>query len=143
MSVTTGIIPEATKRIAYNATHDNYDCFITIDGGGEQYIGSANTYHEAETRCSSYAYDYYSDNHTPEKAVQIALFVDIPDTFLAPADLPDQPIGALADGTTIYGIYSLSRDSIAALQVLFTSGMLEHLLVAAERWESGAALPSE
>jgi len=71
-------IPEITKRIAYNRETRDYDCFIAFDGGDEQPIGSASTYGSAEKKCSDYAFDYYNDNHTPEKAAQIALSADIP-----------------------------------------------------------------
>ncbi len=70
---TTAIIPELTKRIAYNKAGDNYDCYIAFDGGDEQYIGSAATYGEAEKKCQDFTFDYYSDAHTPEKAAQVAL----------------------------------------------------------------------
>lgn len=83
MSTTSTIIPEVTKRIAWNKQTKDYDCFIAFDGEDEQPIGSASTYGDAEKKCRDYAFDYYSDNHTPEKAVQIAL--DESPTFTPPA----------------------------------------------------------
>lgn len=65
------ILPEITKRIAYN--HGDYDCFVTIDGGAEQYIGSASTYSQGETKCDSFVFDYYTDTNTPEKAAALLL----------------------------------------------------------------------
>lgn len=75
----TSIIPEVTKRIAYNKETKDYDCFIAFDGTDEQPIGSASTYGDAEKKCNAYAFDYYNDNHTPEKAVQVALVETLPD----------------------------------------------------------------
>lgn len=73
MSTTNTILPEVTKRIAYNKETRDYDCFVAFDGADEQPIGSAGTYGDAEKKCNAYAFDYYTDNHTPEKAVPIAL----------------------------------------------------------------------
>jgi hypothetical protein len=58
---TTAIIPELTKRIAYNKKNRDYDCFIAFDGGDEQYIGSTPTYSAGEKLCSDYAFDYYEE----------------------------------------------------------------------------------
>lgn len=71
--------PEVTKRIAYDRATGDYNCLIAFDGSDEQPIGSAGTYGDAEKKCNAYAFDYYSDNHTPEKAVQIALSDELPD----------------------------------------------------------------
>jgi len=70
---TTAILPEISKRIAYNRTSKDYDCYISIDGDPEQYIGSAPDYSAAEKTCNDFAFSYYEDNHTPEKAIAIAL----------------------------------------------------------------------
>lgn len=69
---TSTIISEVEKEIKYNHETKDYDCTVIIDGARE-YIGSADSYGEGETMCRDYAYSYYSDNHTPEKAVAIAL----------------------------------------------------------------------
>lgn len=61
------------KRIAYNRFTKDYDAFVTIDGRLEQYIGSAADHLAAEKLCDDYAFNYYADNATPEKAAQIAL----------------------------------------------------------------------
>jgi hypothetical protein len=74
MTATT-IIPEVTKEIKFNRETKDYDCFITIDEL-RQYIGSAPTHPAAETKCRDYAFSYYEDNHTPEKAAQVALTDD-------------------------------------------------------------------
>jgi hypothetical protein len=68
--------PEITKRIAYNSETKDFDCFIRVDAGPEQYIGSASTHPEAEGTCRDYAFQFYSDNHTPEKAALLALVDD-------------------------------------------------------------------
>jgi hypothetical protein len=73
------ILPEVTKRIAYNRTTKDYDCFVSIDGDPEQYIGSAEVYSDAEAKCRDYAFHYYDDNHTPEKAAQIAMADELPE----------------------------------------------------------------
>jgi hypothetical protein len=65
--------PELTKRIAYSKDNCDYSCYIVFDGGDEQYIGGAATYCEAEKKCQDFAFDYYSDAYTPEKAAQVAL----------------------------------------------------------------------
>lgn len=70
--------PEVTKRIQYNRDTRDYDCFVRIDAGAEQYIGSTPTYGEAESACADYAFDYYIDNCTPEKAATIVLPPDEP-----------------------------------------------------------------
>ena len=69
----TAILPELTKRIAYNRQNRDHDCFIAFDGEAEQYIGSASDYSAAEKVCNDYAYSYYEDNHTPEKAAQVVM----------------------------------------------------------------------
>jgi len=68
--------PDITKRIAYNPETKDYDCFIRVDAGPEQYIGSAPTHPQAEGTCRDYAYHFYSDNHTPEKAALLTLVDD-------------------------------------------------------------------
>jgi hypothetical protein len=72
------IIAEITKRIAYNPETKDYDCFIRVDAGPEQYIGSAPTHPKAEGTCRDYAFQFYSDNSTPEKAALLALADDVP-----------------------------------------------------------------
>jgi hypothetical protein len=69
----TLILPEVTKRIDYNRDTRDYDCLVAIDGGAEQYIGSASTYGRAETKCNTFVFDYYEDNNTPEKAAEFAM----------------------------------------------------------------------
>jgi hypothetical protein len=80
MTATT-IIPEVTKEIKFNRETKDYDLYITIDGE-RMYIGSAPNYSEGESRCREYAYDYYSDRNTPEKAAQIALAEPTPDSSM-------------------------------------------------------------
>jgi hypothetical protein len=70
---TTATTPEVSKRIAYNRDTRDYDCLVAIDGGAEQYIGSASTYGQAETTCNTFVYDYYTDANTPEIAVELAM----------------------------------------------------------------------
>jgi hypothetical protein len=67
------ILPEITKRIAYNRDNRDYDCYVAIDGGEERYIGSAGTYGQAEKTCNTFVFDYYEDSNTPEKAVAVLL----------------------------------------------------------------------
>lgn len=77
---TTNIISDITKEIKYNRDSRDYDCFITIEGE-RQYIGSASTYSQAETKCCTYAYDYYDTFNTPEKAAAIVMSdASIPET---------------------------------------------------------------
>lgn len=73
----TTIIPEVTKEIKYNRETKDYDCYITIDDQRE-YIGSAASYGDGETRCRDYAFSYYEDRNTPEKAVAVALADEAP-----------------------------------------------------------------
>jgi hypothetical protein len=67
---------EIEKAIRYNPHTRDYDCFISIDKGPEQYIGSAPTHPEAEGTCRDYAFQFYTDNSTPEKAALLALADD-------------------------------------------------------------------
>jgi len=54
---TTATAPEISKRIAYNRETRDYDCLVAIDGGAEQYIGSASTYSQAEVKRMAYLDD--------------------------------------------------------------------------------------
>lgn len=63
---------EVTKRIQFNRDTMDFDLYITIDDV-EEYIGSAPNHHIAEVRCNEYAINYYTDNHTPEKAAALIL----------------------------------------------------------------------
>jgi hypothetical protein len=64
---------EVTKRISYNRDGRDYDCYVSIDGDAEQYIGSAATYGQAEVKCNDHAIAYYEDAHTPEKAAELVM----------------------------------------------------------------------
>jgi hypothetical protein len=98
------ILPEITKRIAYNRTSKDYDCYISIDGDPEQYIGSADTHPAAETKCRDYAYNYYEDNNTPEKAVAVVLADEVPASPTTCTRQPaDVPIALLSNGITVMG----------------------------------------
>jgi len=92
MTATT-ILPEVTKRIAWNKKNKDYDCFVSIDGAAEQYIGSREVHGDAEALCRDYAFSYYEDNHTPEKAAAVAMADELPD---APAT--DYPTSTGSDG---------------------------------------------
>lgn len=72
---TTTTAPEITKHVRRNRQNRDYDCFVAFDGEAEQYIGSTPTYDEGLAKCDTFALDYYSDNHTPEKAAKIAMDV--------------------------------------------------------------------
>src|SRR6185436_2077647 len=90
MSATATILPEITKRIAYNKEDGDYSCYISVDGAPEEYIGSAPTHPAAEMKCRDYAFLFFNDTDTPEKAVRVTL----------PSS---EPFGVLADGTDIHG----------------------------------------
>ena len=67
------ILPEVNKRIAWNRETKDYDCYISIDGDQEHYIGSAPNHSAAEKTCNDFAFNYYEDNHTPEKAAELVM----------------------------------------------------------------------
>jgi hypothetical protein len=92
------ITPEIAKRIVYNPETRDFDCFISIDEGPEQYIGSAPTHPEAETTCRDYAFHFYSDNHTPEKAAPFALADDLP-------IIPHEGPHIVTEATTRHAMY--------------------------------------
>lgn len=60
------------KEIKYSRENRDFDCFITIDGQRE-YIGSADNYSDGEIKCDEYAYNYYIDSWTPERAAQLIM----------------------------------------------------------------------
>jgi hypothetical protein len=59
------------KRIQYD--HSDYACYVQIEGEDEQFIGYASTYLAAERKCDDFAYDWFSDRHTPEAAAAIVM----------------------------------------------------------------------
>lgn len=63
---------EITKSIRYNRENRDFDCFVTIDDQ-EQYIGSTGSYADGEVLCDEYAYNYYIDSWTPERAAQLIM----------------------------------------------------------------------
>jgi hypothetical protein len=93
------ITPEIAKRIAYNPETKDFDCFIAIDEGPEQYIGSAPTHPQAECTCRDYAYQFYSDTYTPEKAAPFALMDD------APPAIPREGPSVVAEAPTRHAMY--------------------------------------
>lgn len=64
---------DITKRISYNRDTRDYDCYVSIDGDAEQYIGSAPNNGAGEIKCNEYVIAYYEDNHTPEKAAELVM----------------------------------------------------------------------
>lgn len=74
--VTLGIIeqpaPTVTKRIgSYDPVTKDFPAFVIFEDGHEEYIGSRPTQHDASLLASDYIIQWYSDNHTPEKAAQL------------------------------------------------------------------------
>lgn len=67
------IIADITKEIKFNRETEKYDCFVHVDGGDAQYIGSTAIYPEGEALCTRFAFDYLSDNNTPEAAAELLL----------------------------------------------------------------------
>lgn len=70
---TTNIISGIEKTVKYNRLNKDFDCYVIIDGGEPLHIGYAQTAHEGEEKCNAYAFDYLSDNNTPEAAAELLL----------------------------------------------------------------------
>lgn len=64
--------PTIAKEIVYDRESREYAIYVTIDEG-PQLIGFRKTWHDAEMLCNEYAYNYYTDHHTPEVAARIAV----------------------------------------------------------------------
>lgn len=79
----------AKTRIAYNRETRDYDLFVAIDGGAEQYIGSAANHHDGQRRIDAYVFDFYADRHTPEKAAQVAPEAEPPAAYARPDEPAD------------------------------------------------------
>jgi hypothetical protein len=66
--------PAIITRIGeYDPETKQYPAFVSIDGEPERLVGYAWSAGAADRLCDEYAYHYYTDNHTPEAAAQIAL----------------------------------------------------------------------
>lgn len=65
--------PEVTKRIQFDRVTKDFNVYVTVEGCEEQYIGSEPTYGQAEVAANQYAIDFYTDNHTPEKAAELVM----------------------------------------------------------------------
>jgi hypothetical protein len=120
-------LPELTKRIAYNKDNRDYDCFIAFDGTDEQCIGSAASYGAAEKVCNDYAYDYYNDNHTPEKAVQVALAEPTADYAETRADVCRR-VDQVAAGTSIRAEEWADEDGHAYIDFKIGDGLTKVLI---------------
>lgn len=71
----TPIIADIQKDIRWDRATKDYACYIIIDGGEPQYIGSARNNSEAERITNQYAYDYLMDSHTIETATELLMQV--------------------------------------------------------------------
>lgn len=58
--MTTITAPTITHRVVYAGKGD-YDCYVTIDGLPELYIGGAENYLDGETKCLDYKHDLLAD----------------------------------------------------------------------------------
>ncbi len=64
--------PTVTKRIgAYDRDSKDFPAYVIFEDGSEEYIGSCPTQHDASLLASDYIIQFYSDNHTPERAAQL------------------------------------------------------------------------
>jgi len=104
---------ELTTRIAYNKFDRDYTCYATIDGV-EQIIGVGESSTEAEGICRDYRFNHYSDNHTPEKAAQVA--AETFDPSPSALDLP--PINVLADVAAELATAAQDADDTANMNAL-------------------------
>lgn len=78
-----------TRRIAYNRLDRDYSCFIIFEDEHEEPIGNASTFHDAELKCDEYLFNFFVDNHTPEKAAAIAVGMSETDQVAPePTELP-------------------------------------------------------
>lgn len=77
MTLPTNGHPAITKRVGeYDPTTGAYPGSSSIDDEGEQLIGIRWTAGDADRLCDEYAFDYFADRHTPEKAAEIAARVN-------------------------------------------------------------------
>jgi hypothetical protein len=66
--------PTIITRIGeYDPATRQYPAYVAIDGEPEQLVGYAWSAGAADRLCDEFVFNYYTDNHTPEVAAQIAL----------------------------------------------------------------------
>lgn len=67
------IIGGITKTVKFDRVTRDYACYVSIDGAPAECIGYAKTHHDGENLCDQFAFDYLSDNNTPEAAAELVM----------------------------------------------------------------------